>query len=87
MGKSLIYLEDAIDALRDRFFLADDDTLNAVEDCLCNLSPAQPERKMGKWIDLRHDNCYQCSVCKDYWIGVGGFNYCPNCGADMRKDK
>lgn len=27
----------------------------------------------------------RCSVCEDYFQDVGyGWNYCPNCGADMR---
>ena len=39
--------------------------------------------KRGKWIDLRHNNIFQCSKCKDRWMGVGGYYYCPNCGAKM----
>lgn len=52
-------------------------------------------RKHGKWID-RDDvhygwNTWQCSVCGDEFIleegtpDVNGYNFCPNCGADMRK--
>ena len=52
------------------------------------------ERKRGKWID-RDDvhygwNTWQCSVCGDEFIleegtpDVNGYNFCPNCGADMR---
>lgn len=37
----------------------------------------------GKWIDKGHDNIYECSKCGDMWMGVGGYNYCPNCGARM----
>lgn len=37
----------------------------------------------GEWIDKGHDNTYKCSKCGDIWIGVGGYNYCPNCGARM----
>ena len=44
------------------------------------------ERKTGKWID----DC-TCSVCR--WIHedingfalITNFNFCPNCGADMRE--
>lgn len=39
----------------------------------------------GKWIDKGHDNIYECSKCGDMWMGVGGYNYCPSCGADMRE--
>ena len=38
----------------------------------------------GKWIDKGHDNIYECSKCGDMWMGVGGYNYCPNCGARNR---
>ena len=43
----------------------------------------QPERKKGKWI-----NSYKrqtCSVCKQR--GYRSWNFCPNCGADMRGDQ
>lgn len=46
------------------------------------------ERKHGEWIkakgslwDLAH-----CSVCGKLVVGVDDANYCPNCGADMRKE-
>jgi len=48
---------------------------------------AQPERKKGKWIDKGHDNIYQCSACGDMWMGIGGYRYCPTCGAMMRGDE
>ena len=41
------------------------------------------ERKTGKWEDKGHDNIYQCSVCSDLWMGIGGYRFCPNCGAQM----
>ena len=37
----------------------------------------EPERKKGKWIDLRCDQCGQVDCSKP--------NFCPNCGADMRE--
>lgn len=46
------------------------------------------ERPQGKWIDTGNmeeywAEEYQCSICgaKDHW-----HNFCPNCGADMRKE-
>ena len=49
---------------------------------------ALQERPTGEWIDTGSkeeywDEEYQCSICgaKDHW-----HNYCPNCGADMRKE-
>lgn len=41
------------------------------------------ERKCGKWIE------YKCSICgfEPYNpSGLETFNYCSNCGADMRGD-
>lgn len=42
----------------------------------------EPQRKRGKWIKLFAWR-YICSECGDWWT-TGDFNYCPNCGADMR---
>lgn len=62
---------------------------------------APSERKKGEWLyydceDDKYDNI-RCSECKkeftvdaDRWCDIGfiagDFNYCPNCGADMRGD-
>lgn len=48
---------------------------------------AQPERKMGKWIDKSGgiENAWNyCSVCGEQAIDL--YDFCPNCGADMRGD-
>ena len=45
----------------------------------------QPERKKGKWIDKSGgiDGAWNyCSVCGEQAIDL--FDFCPNCGADMR---
>lgn len=48
----------------------------------------------GKWIkqtlamplsDSTKD-CVMCSNCKTRWDMDCNFNFCPNCGADMRGD-
>ena len=42
--------------------------------------------KHGYWVNLAEHNmidAYKCSACKEIWIGIGGYNYCPNCGARM----
>ena len=53
------------------------------------LQSAQPERKKGKWIkwDFKTfgafgDWEYKCSNCEKVYGGE--YNFCPNCGADMR---
>lgn len=54
------------------------------------------ERKTGKWIeqDDGWDGVYyECSCCKEAFTLIDGtptdnlYNFCPNCGADMRGDK
>lgn len=54
---------------------------------------SEPERKKGKWIrhSIGHENTpwgYDCSACGT-WFVIGEdtaerYNFCPNCGADMR---
>ena len=42
----------------------------------------EPQRKKGKWINVRHDNiaeCDQCGITGRAWM-----NFCFDCGADMR---
>ena len=44
----------------------------------------EPERKTGRWINIRHDNIAECSRC-----GITGrawMNFCFDCGADMREE-
>ncbi len=54
------------------------------------------ERPKGKWIEAidTGTEMLECSVCecrvkkKSYAesVGTDGYNYCPYCGADMRKE-
>lgn len=56
---------------------------------------AQPERKTGKWIPLtsasdekHHEWCgYQCSICGERTPRLALYNFCSNCGADMRGEQ
>lgn len=43
------------------------------------------EPKRGEWIDDEFIGQYRCSEC-DYY-SVDEFDFCPNCGADMRERK
>lgn len=47
------------------------------------------ERPQGHWIvDEEHSitmTLYKCTNC-DYFGGALHYNYCPHCGADMRKE-
>lgn len=46
---------------------------------------AEPERKKGKWIDIKCGSAslWACSKCGE--VFPENFHYCPNCGADMRE--
>ena len=53
------------------------------------LPSAQPERKNGNWVGIDDDPCetFECDRCGfvlDDWIQGALYNFCPNCGADMR---
>lgn len=43
----------------------------------------------GRWEKAEYHCFLRCSECKDVyiddtWVADGKWNYCPNCGADMR---
>lgn len=46
----------------------------------------ESKRKKGKWIDNTY--CSECGFVNEVESGfigpVNSFNFCPNCGADMR---
>ena len=50
----------------------------------------EPQRKTGKWIKVNGKTaincsiCYHCSWSLSFEYTVKRFNFCPNCGADMR---
>lgn len=45
----------------------------------------EPERMKGKWIP-KADRRYYCSSCNDRSPKGYRWDYCPNCGADMREE-
>ena len=51
----------------------------------CKLSPIVENRPKGKWIK---GDMFECDLCHHKMIvGDGAYNYCPNCGADMRGEE
>ena len=55
---------------------------------LVNMLSAQPERKKGRWTTKNGELAIWdvCSECKKMVMHKAPFyNYCPNCGADMRE--
>ena len=41
-------------------------------------------RPQGKWILCEDTHFSKCSICGDIWLNEECWNYCSNCGADMR---
>ena len=95
--KDLIERQAAIDALHMHLMyrMGTDSNKKRLDEWINNLPSAQPERKRGKWniTDAYPHNVY-CSECytrfaQTHWAvwedGSLPRNFCPNCGADMRK--
>ena len=67
--------------------------LSEVQMKMRKLPSSQPERKKGKWLKAYGDHeafgvrpFYRyCSACNE--STVFPYNYCPNCGADMRGEQ
>ena len=56
-----------------------------IEECIAEIEYAdtiKPERKRGRWIISRERLYDVCSCCGE--DGHKTFNFCPNCGCDMR---
>ena len=89
--KDTIYRQAAIDAVSD---------CGICIQRIVDLPSAQPERPKGKWMPHR-EICREyigtvlVNVDYDYWLcdtcgyrvkkGQPTYNFCPNCGADMRE--
>ena len=45
------------------------------------------KKKIGQWTPMFDEGESKCSNCGEVYLYPSrrGFNYCPNCGADMRK--
>jgi hypothetical protein len=56
---------------------------DTIADMIGDAPTIEPQRKKGKWINIRHDNiaeCDQCGITGRAWM-----NFCFDCGADMRR--
>ena len=87
---SRAYIEPIIEELENICVNADEYILNLLAD-IKNAPSVQPSRK-GHWIDRSEGGrikypwmeAHECDKCGEY--GSAAWNFCPNCGADMRGD-
>ena len=68
----------------------DADFINKVTKLMIDAPSIDIEPKRGEWIrDASSQIAYRCTVCNtlQHWpvIQDGKYNFCPNCGADMRE--
>ena len=79
----------------ERPFTQTENVLLEVNKAICNKIREMPvDRPHGEWKDLSdgwQEGTYECSNCKAEFVLIEGtpedneYNFCPNCGADMRE--
>ena len=62
--------------------------LRSVIEVANEMPSAEPEQHRGEWIEDSHERGFsECSKCGYIAVSVLSerhYNFCPNCGADMR---
>jgi len=81
MKDDLISRQSAIDAVAEGLKRTFVEYRDVAEKMLNKVPSAQP--RSGKWIKRKGALGYNCSCCGKSDIS-NHFDYCPNCGADMR---
>lgn len=69
--------------LSEYFYHKTDKQHKALWDALSRVPSAQQERKKGKWIPVTNTRLVECE-CGFITDRLSDYNFCPNCGADMR---
>lgn len=81
----LIRKQDAIDVVH--YYIESGYKCDIFQE-LKNLPSAESVRKTGKWIKDETGygfwNCSECGFVSEAFCANILYNYCPNCGADMR---
>ena len=65
-----------------------DEKVSAITDLINSVPSITTVRPKGKWLGEKARRCMnlECSVCNQMIYGVlSPYNFCPNCGADMRE--
>ena len=81
----------AVDMLAYRYLKEPTDNHIAFYEDFLDLPPVTPTRPKGRWIEERNDygeiTHWHCSNCYDDsgFTTTCKWDYCPNCGADMRE--
>ena len=68
------------------------DALARIEELETEVANLVAQKPKGEWINQMTEyegRCWltstcKCSICGDREVEAQYFNYCPNCGADMR---
>lgn len=83
-SKDTIYRADAIDAFYN--FSSDGDFVEKCESVIRGIPSAEP--KTGEWVWSKDNASWCCGTCGCVFEEIDWkpeYNFCPNCGADMRK--
>lgn len=85
MSKDIIYREDAIKAIEElpNAYNGWSDAYDKTYIIGTLEEVPKADRPQGEWIDDDFVGQYRCSEC-DYYA-IDEYDYCPNCGADMRE--
>ena len=88
MDQDSLDYEELTDSNRENIQFDKDCKQNAI-DLLQHAPTIEPQRKKGFWKGkpLAGFGTVRCSCCGDaFRENEGKWNYCPNCGAEMRED-
>lgn len=87
-----ILVDGEIKARKSRKYVLES-AINTIRGNLTQMPTVESERKKGEWIRLdEYPNdvsvkCSECGVTLEDWMMGAFYNYCPNCGADMRGEE
>jgi hypothetical protein len=82
VSTDLISRQDAIDMIRNHWSdFSNADNYRTAKACVDAVPPIRPKR--GKW--TADNACSECGCQPWFSRDIHNYNFCPNCGADMRE--